>query len=80
MDTLMNAGKAAGLSAANGRKVRTNVITSRSFLELGNDIEVIINNLLISNDILLIDTVAVSTSPREYIAATTIYYAEKQGE
>lgn len=35
MDSLLNAGKAAGLNAANGRKVRTKVITSHSFLELG---------------------------------------------
>lgn len=77
MDILMSAGKAAGLNSANGRKVRTGVIISNCFKEHASDVEGIINKLLISNDILFVDTVAVPTVPREFRVATTIYYAEK---
>lgn len=77
MDALMNASKAAAFSAAKGKKIKTQGVSSSGFRDLGDELNTALNTIGDNHDVIWIDTSAVARPSSGIVVGAIIYYVER---
>lgn len=79
MDTLLNAGMAAGFTSAKGKKIKSKGVNSSGagFDTFGDDINNALDSIGSNHDVIWIDTMAVPRSSSWCVLGAIIYYVER---